>query len=89
MILFSIALTVASGISIIYLFQLADQVAHDEELYKAFSYSARPHVFHDETPYERGYLAYWQGKSVQSLPDVQVDGWWAARAEIQDYNHIA
>lgn len=89
MILFSIALTIATIISVIYLFQLAEKVSHDEKLYRAFSYSARPKPFHDETPYERGYLAYWEGKSVQNLPDVQVDGWWAARAEIQDYNHIA
>lgn len=89
MILFSIALTAASVISIIYLFQLADQVSNDEKLYKAFSYSSKPRVFYDETPYERGYLAYWEGKSVQNIPDIQADGWWEARAEIQDYNHIA
>ena len=89
MIIFSIALTAATITSIIYLLQLADQAAYDEELYSVFSYSIKSKVFHDETPYERGYLAYWEGKSVQNLPDVQVDGWWAARAEIQDYNHIA
>lgn len=40
-------------------------------------------ILMNETPFEQGYRAYWDGLEVYEVSKAQVDGWWYARSEIE------
>ena len=43
-------------------------------------------LFYQETPFDIGYLSYWNDVNINDIPDSQIDGYWYARVEIGDYN---